>query len=612
MSLAAQTTPLIAALEQLGPHDHFCSIYESPQEHYAVAIPFIRIGLDRGEKCIYIADDDTVGDVRQAMQSEGIDVDRAIASKALVLATKEQAYLEHGSFHPDWMFTFWREATQLAMSEGFSALRATGETEWVLRGGRGLERWMEYESRLTHTLSESNCSALCQYNRRLFPPELILDVIRTHPMVVYGSTVCRNLYYVPPDEFLGTNQTAREVERLLTNIWEREHVEDALREQLTERRRAEEELRRSEAYLADGQRISHTGSWGWNVATGELFWSQEHFRIFGFDPETAKPSYPMFLERIHPKDRPLVEQTIDRAVRERSDLEMDYRIVLTDGSTKYLQSLGHPVIRESGDLVEFVGTVVDVTERKRAEEALREAQAELAHVTRVTILGELAASIAHEINQPLAAVITNGSACLRWLAGATPNLDEAREAVGRIIRDGKRASDVIGRIRALVKKSGTEQVRLDINEVIQEVVGLIQTEIPKNGVVLRMELAPDLPRVLGDRVQLQQVILNLVMNGIEAMSAVTDRSRDLLLRSRQYESDKVLIAVQDSGIGLQLESLDHLFEAFFTTKPKGMGMGLAISRSIMEAHGGRLWAVPNDGPGVTFEFALPVEAASPT
>ena len=612
MSLATQRTPLIAALERLGPHDHLCSIYESPQDHYAVAIPFIRIGLDRGEKCIYIADDGTVGDVREAMQSEGIDVDRATASKALVLATKEQAYLEHGSFDPDWMFTFWKQATQAAISEGFSALRATGETEWVLRGGRGLERWMEYESRLTHTLSESNCSALCQYNRRLFPPELILDVIRTHPMVIYDSTVCQNLYHVPPDEFLGTNQVAREVERLLTNIRGREHVENALREQLTERRRAEVELRRSEAYLAEGQRISHTGSWGWNVATGEIFWSQEHFRIFGFDPETVRPSYPLFLERIHPKDRPSVEQTVDRALRERSDLEMDYRIVLTDGSTKYLQSLAHPVIRESGDLVEFVGTVMDVTERKRAEEALREAQAELAHVTRVTILGELAASIAHEINQPLAAVITNGSACLRWLAGATPNLDEAREAVGRIIRDGKRASDVIGRIRALVKKSGTEQVRLDINEVIQEVVGLIQTEIPKNGVVLRMELAPDLPRVLGDRVQLQQVILNLVMNGIEAMSAVTDRSRDLLLRSRQYESDKVLIAVQDSGIGLQLESLDHLFEAFFTTKPKGMGMGLAISRSIMEAHGGRLWAVPNDGPGVTFEFALPVEAAGAT
>jgi PAS domain S-box-containing protein len=604
MNPAAQRAPLIAALEQLGPHDHLCSIYDSPQEHYAVAIPFIRIGLDRGEKCIYIADDGTVGDVCQAMQSEGIDVERAIASKALVLATKEQAYLEHGSFHPDWMFTFWKETTQLAMSEGFSALRATGETEWVLRGGRGLERWMEYESRLTHTLSESNCSALCQYNRRLFPPELILDVIRTHPMVVYGSTVCRNLYYVPANEFLGTNQTGREVERLLTNIRERERVEDDLREQLTERRRAEEELRRTGAYLAEGQRISHTGSWGWNIATGELFWSQEHFRIFGFDPESAKPSNSMFLERIHPKDRAFVEQTVDRAVRERSDLEMDYRIVLTDGSTRYLQSLGHPVIRESGDLVEFVGTVMDVTERKRAEEALREARAELAQVTRLMTMGELTASIAHEINQPLTAVVTSANACQRWLAGPMPNLDEARAAVARIARDGNRASDVIGRIRALVKKSATEQTELDINEVIQEVLGLLQNEIQKNRVVLRMELAADLRPILGDRIQLQQVILNLVMNGIEAMSAAMERSRELLIRSRQHESDKVLVAVQDSGIGIDPQNLEKIFDAFYTTKSQGMGMGLAISRSIIENHGGKLWAVPNDGPGATFQFTL--------
>jgi len=404
MNLAAQATPLIAALERLGPHDHLCSIYESPEDHYAVAIPFIRIGLDRGEKCIYIADDGTVGDVRQAMQSEGIDVERATASKALVLATKEQAYLEHGSFHPDWMFTFWKEATQLAMSEGFSALRATGETEWVLRGGRGLERWMEYESRLTHTLSESNCSALCQYNRRLFPPELILDVIRTHPMVAYGGTVCQNLYHVPADEFLGTNQTAREVERLLTNIRERERVEDALREQLTE--------------------------------------------------------------------------------------------------------------------------------RKRADEALREAQVELAHVTRVTTIGGLAAAIAHEINQPLAAVITNGSACLRWLAGTTPNLDEARQAVGRIIRDGNRASDVIAKIRALLRKTSTEKEPVDMNETIREVVALAQGEVQRNGVTLRAELEGDVPPVRGDRVQLQQVVLNLIMNGIEAMASVADRRRELLICSR--------------------------------------------------------------------------------
>ena len=476
MSLAAQRTPLIAALEQLGPHDHLCSIYESPQEHYAVAVPFIRIGLDRGEKCIYIADDGTVGDVRQAMQSEGIDVERATASKALVLATKEQAYLKHGSFHPDWMFTFWKKATQLAMSEGFSAVRATGETEWVLRGGRGLERWMEYESRLTHTLSESNCSALCQYNRRLFPPELLLDVIRTHPMVVYGGTVCRNLYHVPPDEFLGTNQTAREVERLLTNIRERERVEDALREQLTE--------------------------------------------------------------------------------------------------------------------------------RKRADEALREAQVELAHVTRVTTIGGLAAAIAHAINQPLAAVITNGSACLRWLAGTTPNLDEARQAVGRIIRDGNRASDVIAKIRALLRKTGTEKERLDMNDVIREVVALAQSEIRRNGVALRAQLEGNIPPVLGDRVQLQQVVLNLIMNGIEAMSAVGDRPRELIISTQSGEIDQVHVTVQDSGIGLDPKSMERIFDAFYTTKSEGMGMGLAISRSIVENHDGRLWAVPNDGPGATFQFTL--------
>ena len=369
----AQSTPLIAALERLGPHDHLCSIYESPQEHYAVAIPFIRLGLDRGEKCIYIADDGTVGDVRQAMESEGIDVDRATASKALVLATKEQAYLEHGSFDPDWMFTFWKEATQSAISEGFSALRATGETEWVLRGGRGLERWMEYESRLTHTLSQSNCSALCQYNRRLFPPELILDVIRTHPTVVYGSTVCRNLYCVPPDEFLGTNQTAREVERLLINIRERECAEDALREQLTERRRAEEELRRSEAYLAEGQRLSHTGSWARNVSSGEVFWSQETFRIYGFDSEKAKPGYPTFLERVHPDDRPLVEQMVDTAVHETTDWELDYRIVLPDLSIKHVHAVGHPVVNEYGDLVEYIGTVMDVTHQHEGRAALEKA-----------------------------------------------------------------------------------------------------------------------------------------------------------------------------------------------------------------------------------------------
>src|SRR6266481_128441 len=381
------STPLIAALEQLGPHDHLCSIYENQQEHFAVAISFIRIGLDRGEKCVYIAGDGTLGDVREALQAEGIDVDRAVAYNSLVSTTKEQAYLKRGSFDLDWMFSFWKEATELAMSEGFSALRAVDETEWVLRGTFGLERWMEYESRLTHSLSQSNCVALCQYNRRLFPPELILDVIRTHPIVVYGNTVCRNLYHVPPDEFSGNDNPAREVDRLLNNIREQERVESALREKqdelrrtqeilvddISQRKRAEEELRRSEAYLAEGQRLSHTGSWARNVSSGQVFWSQETFRIFSFDSEKAKLCYPTFLERIHPDDRPLVEQTVDTAVHERTDWELDYRIVLPDVSIKRVHAVGHPVVNEYGDLVEYIGTVMDVTDQHQERAALEKA-----------------------------------------------------------------------------------------------------------------------------------------------------------------------------------------------------------------------------------------------
>src|SRR5262244_1895353 len=274
-----------------------------------------------------------------------------------------------------------------------------------------------------------------------------------------------------------------------------------------------------------------------------------------------------------------------------------------------MEFFSHEIRQPEQELLNMTATlgsqIGQFIERKRAEEKLHKAQAELAYVTRVMTLGELTASIAHEVTQPLAAVVTNANACLRWLAGTTPNLDEAREALARITRDGKRASEVIGRIRALVKKSGTEQVSLEINEVVQEVVGLIQSEIQKNGVILRMQLAADVPPVLGDRVQLQQVIINLVMNGIEAMASVTDRSRELFIRSRQHESDKVLVAVQDSGIGIDRQNLEKIFDAFYTTKPQGMGMGLAISRSIVENHGGRLWATANEDRGATFQFTLP-------
>jgi C4-dicarboxylate-specific signal transduction histidine kinase len=250
----------------------------------------------------------------------------------------------------------------------------------------------------------------------------------------------------------------------------------------------------------------------------------------------------------------------------------------------------------------------DLTEHVLASEALREAQMELAHVTRVTTLGELAASIAHEVNQPLAAVVANAEACLRWLGRGTPDLDAARRSVEWIIDDGNRASEVIRRVRALANKTDIEKVALDLNDVIREVIALVQRELTSHQVSLRMELAPALPTILGDRVQLQQVIINLVMNGIEAMQPVTDRSRELVIRSRKDQTQQALVSVTDCGVGISAENADRLFNAFFTTKSSGMGMGLSICRSIVEAHGGRLWATANVPHGATFQFTLPVNA----
>jgi C4-dicarboxylate-specific signal transduction histidine kinase len=257
----------------------------------------------------------------------------------------------------------------------------------------------------------------------------------------------------------------------------------------------------------------------------------------------------------------------------------------------------------------------DITERKRGEEKLRagekrllDAQMELARVTRVTTLGELTASIAHEVNQPLGAVVNAAAACLRWLDRATPDLDEARRAVEWISTEANRASEVIRRVRALANKTDVEKVPLDINDVVREVITLVQRQVMSHQVSLHMELAPTLPTILGDRVQLQQVIINLVMNGFEAMQSITDRPRELVIQSRQDETQQVLVGVTDSGVGISVEDVDRLFNPFFTTKYSGMGMGLSICRSIMEAHGGRLWATANIPHGATFQFTLPVNA----
>src|SRR5215469_3751735 len=504
---------------------------------------------------------------------------------------------------------------------------------------------------------------------------------------------------------------------------------------VTEQKRAEETLRRSEAYLADAQKLSHTGSWAWSPVTGEVpYWSEEMFRIFGLDPQQGPPTSEAFWKRVHPEDRDSMQELMRKAAREKREYEHDHRIVFPDGTVKHIHAIGHPVLDRAGDVVEFVDTAVDVTERKRAEEEMRAAEtrfrtfvdhatdalfvhssdqgrvvdvnqraceslgytreeligmkpsdfdcrvdpafeqrvrerleagevctfeashrrkdgtvfpvevrmrlfwhvgvpfglslvrditdrkraeqererlrqleADLAHINRVSMMGELAASLAHEIKQPIAAAATNVGTCLRWLQRQPAEIEEAREAAARIAQDVNRAADVINRVRSLYTKGDQQRELLHVNEVIEEMIVLLRDEASRYSILIRRDLATDLPKVIADRVQLQQVFMNLMLNGIEAMK---ETGGELTIKSQSVNEGQLLISVSDIGVGLPADEPDRIFNAFFTTKPQGTGMGLAITRSIIEAHGGRLWASANTGRGATFHFTLPTTASS--
>jgi PAS domain S-box-containing protein len=375
---------------------------------------------------------------------------------------------------------------------------------------------------------------------------------------------------------------------------------------IQDRKQAESALRRSEAYSSEAQKLSQTGSIAWEIASDALFWSDETYQILGYD-RSVKPSIDLIKQRVHPDDRVYLQNEIHRMSAGAENCDCKCRMLMPDGKIKDVHIRAHGM--EKG---EIVGALMDITATKKSQEALDAAKAALAHASRVATLGEISATIAHEVNQPLGAIVANGQACLRFLRRETPDLNDVRGAVEWIVRDGNRASQIIQRVRGLLKNADADKMLLDLNDVTNEVAALLQRELTAQGVTPRLEVAPDLPAVIGDRVQLQQVIINLIMNGVDAMKAIVDRPRALAIRVFKDEAQWVVLAVKDSGIGVPAEATDRLFEPFFSTKPSGLGMGLSICRSIIHDHGGRLWATNNgETPGATFQFALPSQRVAP-
>lgn len=560
---------LQAALAQLEPSDHLCSIYESTEEHLAVAIPFIQMGLARGEKCIYIADDGTQGQVRDAMRAYGIEVEPALATGSLIVGTKEDAYLKHGAFDPEWMFTFWKDAAARARSEGFSALRLTGETEWVMRGASGLERWIDYESRLTQTLARHNCCVLCQYNRRLFAPELMLDVIRTHPTVIYRGSVCRNLYYVPPDELLGPDRAAREVERLLTTLREREKIEHTLRQQA-------HVLQESEARFRQIAENIREVFWVWDVAADRLtFVSPMYEEVFDRSRASVYANTYAFLDTIHDDDRARIETATLRA-RTGTPTDEQYRVVRSDGSIRWVRGRSFPVRDATGSVTHVVGVAEDITARRLVEQAL---DASLSHARALS--GRLMHAqdderrrIARMLHETTAQDLAGLKMHLARLNRTASHLSEAeRSALTDSIALAEQSMAEIRTLSYLLHPPFLDEMGL-LPALRWFSAGFIE----RSGIDVELDLPEDFERPPLD---IETALFRVVQ---ESLTNIHRHAESTTARIRlRREAETLVLEIADRGHGIAKASLEDMMNG-----GGGAGVGIAGMRERVEQLGGRL------------------------
>ncbi len=580
------------SLCDLGAHDHLCLIYESREEQLRAMVPFVRQGLEAGARCVYVSDAGTASAVSDAMRAGGVPVDRAVQQGALAVAQYRDIYLAPGRFDPDAVLEFAAGAGLQAAAEGYQGLRIAGEMAWALRGDPGADRILEYERKVNERIPSVPVTAICQYDRSRFAPEVIRDVIRTHPLVVVGDRVCRNFYYVPPGELMGPGVLDREVDRLLENILERE--------------RAEEALRASERRLSLVLEGSNDAFWDWDLESGTIVHSARWGAILGRPAAEQRGDLEGLRAVAHPDDWPALRRALDDHLAGRTaDFQSEHR-VRAGGGWRWVHARGKVVAAANGRPLRMSGTATDVTER-------RSLQARLEVAGRLASIGTLAAGVAHEINNPLAFVATNLGflgeqleALARDPLAVRERVLELRQAVREAADGAERVRDIVQALRKVAGPPREEpRVAVDVQAEIEAAAGIARAQVSSRARLV-VDVAPGLPRVLAGAHQLGQVVLNLLVNAAQAIPEGSPGANEVRVAARA-EGGRVLVDVSDTGQGMPPEVMARVFDAFFTTKDvgSGLGLGLSICHGIVAAAGGTIDVQSEEGKGTRFRIDLP-------